>query len=202
MSEAEDRKDPDGALLRLAVIGPLLAAPPAKGGLQAALQELAGKDWTDRDGKVRRFAVSTIESWYYKAKNSHDTMAPLRRQKRSDAGRHPSVSAPIMAAVQEQYRNWPWFSVELHHKNLAASVAADPALGRLPSYATLRRVMHDRGMKRVPREKIGKTITVSERLLYEVEQTNSFVACRFPPRPMPDRGPGWHHPPATALRRD
>ena len=33
------------ARLRFAIIGPLLAAPPAKGHLQAALRELSGRTW-------------------------------------------------------------------------------------------------------------------------------------------------------------
>ena len=180
MSGDDELRDPDGALLRLTVIGGLLSAPPPRGGLQAAIKRLSETDWTDLDGRTRRFAASTIEGWYYKALNSDlDVMAPLRRRQRSDFGSRRSVSAPLLEALAEQHRDWPWWSVELHHRNLAAKAAADPALGTVPSYSTLRRVMRERGMRRFPRSKAGGTEVVTDRLAYEVAHTNGLWHADF-----------------------
>jgi putative transposase len=48
--------------LRFSVIGQLLAAPPAKGALRAALQQLAAREWRHPStGAPVRFGVSTLE---------------------------------------------------------------------------------------------------------------------------------------------
>ena len=53
------------ARLRFAVIGPLLAAPPAPGELQAALKALAKRSWRHPlTGELVYFAFSTLERWY------------------------------------------------------------------------------------------------------------------------------------------
>ena len=53
------------AHLRFSVVGPLLAAPPARGELQAALAELAEKSWLHPvSGAPTQFGLSTIERWY------------------------------------------------------------------------------------------------------------------------------------------
>ena len=52
------------ARLRFSVIGALLAAPPAKGALRAALQQLAAREWRHPGtGAPVRFGVSTLERW-------------------------------------------------------------------------------------------------------------------------------------------
>ena len=54
------------AHLRFAVIGWLLAAPPEKGELKAAIADLATRTWQHpTTGKPVRFGFSTIERWYY-----------------------------------------------------------------------------------------------------------------------------------------
>ena len=179
MSGADKPKDPDGAVLRLTVIGGLLSSPPPKGGLQAAIKRLSETDWTDLDGRTRRFAASTIEGWHCKALNGgSDVMAPLRRRRRRDAGSRRSVSEPLLAALAEQHRDWPWWSVELHHRNLAAKAAADPALGTVPSYSTLRRVMRERGMRRRRRDGKGGA-GAADRLTCEVTHTNGLWHADF-----------------------
>src|SRR3974390_2484366 len=55
------------AHFRLSVIGPLLAAPPSRGQLQAQLQELAAQKWRHPvSGAWGIFGLSTIERWSYK----------------------------------------------------------------------------------------------------------------------------------------
>ena len=52
------------ARLRFSVIGQLLAAPPAKGALRAALEQLAAREWRHPStGAPVRFGVSTLERW-------------------------------------------------------------------------------------------------------------------------------------------
>jgi hypothetical protein len=54
--------------LRFSVVGQLLAAPPEKGALAAALAALAAREWRHpTTGAPVRFGASTIERWYYRA---------------------------------------------------------------------------------------------------------------------------------------
>ena len=56
------------AHFRFSVIGSLLAAPPARGQLQAQLQTLADKTWRHPiGGHSFTLGFSTIERWYHKA---------------------------------------------------------------------------------------------------------------------------------------
>ena len=56
------------AHLRFSVVGQLLAAPPGKGELRAAIEELAARTWLHpTTGQPVRFGFSTIERWYYRA---------------------------------------------------------------------------------------------------------------------------------------
>jgi len=53
------------AHLRFCVIGQLLAAPPAKGELRAAIASLAARQWRHPGtGELVSFGFSTIERWY------------------------------------------------------------------------------------------------------------------------------------------
>jgi len=66
------------ARLRFAIIGPLLAAPPAVGDLHEALDALAAKTWRHPlTGLEIRFGCSTLERWYYAAKKAGDPVQVL-----------------------------------------------------------------------------------------------------------------------------
>ena len=80
--------DPDGwARLRFAIIGPLLADPPSPGQLGARLRELATRQWQHPvTGLPVRFSFTTLERWYYIARQAPDPVAALRRRRRHDAG--------------------------------------------------------------------------------------------------------------------
>ena len=96
------------ARLRFAIIGPLLAAPPAAGELHEALTVLAAKTWRHPfTGLDVRFGVSTIERWLYAAKRAVDPVRALRNQVRRDIGRFPSLSVEAVAALTTQYGNHP-----------------------------------------------------------------------------------------------
>ncbi len=92
------------ARLRFAIIGPLLAAPPAPGELRQALQALAERCWQHPcSGAPVRFSYATLERWYYAARRAPDPVAMLRRRRR-DAGRARRLSAPLIQALEQQYR--------------------------------------------------------------------------------------------------
>jgi putative transposase len=112
------------ARLRFAIIGPLLAAPPAKGELQAALRELSARSWQHPvSGRPVRFGMSTLERWYYAARGAgDDPVAVLRRQIRADAGHSRRMSPTLVAALEAQYRQHPSWSVRLHYDNLRAGL--------------------------------------------------------------------------------
>ena len=130
------------AHLRFAVVGPLLASPPAAGELQAELVRLAARLWQHPvSGQPVRFAVSTIERWYYQARHGHDPVSILRRKIRNDSGQQPVFGVELAEALRRQYVAHPTWSYQLHLDNLAVLVAQQPSLGRVPSYASLRRYM-------------------------------------------------------------
>lgn len=89
------------ARLRFAIIGPLLAAPPPNGELQAALARLAAKTWRHPiTGLDVRFGVSTLERWYYAARAAPDPVAVLRNRVRANRGAFPSLLPDARAALQ------------------------------------------------------------------------------------------------------
>ncbi|MGH6692807.1 MAG: DDE-type integrase/transposase/recombinase, partial [Gammaproteobacteria bacterium] len=148
--ETAGRRHDRWAQWRFAVVGPLLAAPPEKGQLQAALTELAARVW---EHPIRRepvrFARSTLERWYYHARHAPvDPVGRLRRRLRSDAGQQPSLTERLRQVLRTQYGAHRSWSYQLHFDNLRALVTATPALGPLPSYATVRRYMQGQGLLR------------------------------------------------------
>ena len=136
------------ARLRFAIVGPLLAAPPGRGALRAALGRLAAQAWRHPiTGAPARFAVPTIERWYYAARNERrDPVGVLRRRRRKDAGQQRSLSAKLQGVLRAQYEAHRRWSYQLHLDNLAVLVAEDVTLGRRPSYSTVRRHMTAQGL--------------------------------------------------------
>ncbi|MGH6840398.1 MAG: DDE-type integrase/transposase/recombinase, partial [Methylocella sp.] len=140
------------ARFRFSVVGHLLSAPPAHGMLRAAIEELAAKIWTHpQSGRDVQFAATTIERWYYLARNEKlDPLGVLRRAVRKDCGK-VSLAAAVAERLIDQYRQHPHWSCKLHYDNLAVLVKEKPSLGALPSYPTVRRYMQTRGLERTPR---------------------------------------------------
>jgi putative transposase len=142
------------ARFRFSVIGPLLAAPPERGELQEQLQSLAAKKWHHPiTGQRVRFGLSTIERWFYRARNEKkDPVQALRRKIRSDQGGHPAVSPKVRGLLTAQYRQHPNRSYQLHVDNLAVLIEKDPTLGAaVPSYASVMRFMKVHGLIKRPR---------------------------------------------------
>ena len=134
------------ARFRFSVIGSLLSAPLARGELKAAIQSLAEKIWTHPvTSRDVQYAATTIERWYYKARNERDDpVRVLQRAVRKDSGK-VSVGSKLGEHLRRQYRDHPHWSYQLHYDNLRALIGEDQAL---PSYATVRRYMRAQGWRR------------------------------------------------------
>ena len=134
------------ALLRLQVIGHLLASPPEEGALQTALKTLAQSTWRHPlSGADVRFGFSTIERWYLRARQHPDPVARLTAQGRADAGAQRAISAEVAAAIRAQYARSPEWTIQLHYDNLKV----DSVAGAVPSYPTVRRFFAAHGLHRV-----------------------------------------------------
>jgi transposase InsO family protein len=179
MAKPTDRRHERWANLRHSIIGVLLAAPPRRGELRAALEVLADRTWQHPvTGKPVRFAYSTLERWLYLARRAGDgdTVKALRRRVRKDAGMRRAVSALLVAALVKQHRDHPTWSYQLHADNLVALAEADASLGHAPSYTTVRRLMKSRGLfrqKRRARHGVREGDDKS-RALFESRETRSF----------------------------
>ena len=138
------------ARLRFSIIGALLAAPPAKGALRAALQQLAAREWRHPStGAPVRFGVSTLERWFYRSRNEqHDPVSVLRRKRRQDAGEQASMTPPLRQALLAQYNAHKSWSAQLHRDNIVALAEIRSELRPVPSYATVRRFLAARGLTR------------------------------------------------------
>jgi putative transposase len=136
------------ARLRFAIVGPLLAAPPRRRQLKAALRELAARTWRHPiTAEPVGFGFSTLERWYYAARNEQrDPVGVLRRRRRRDAGHYWAISHTLREVLHAQYRDHRSWTYRLHTDNLAVLVAEDSALGLMPSYQTVRRYMATHGL--------------------------------------------------------
>jgi len=141
------------AHLRFAVVGGLLASPPAAGELRAELVRLANIAWRHpTTGEMVHFSVSTIERWYYAARSANNPVTVLERKLREDSGRFLAVTEKLAQAVRRQHQEHPTWSYKLHLDNLAVRIECDPDLGASPSYATLHRFMIANGLLRQRRK--------------------------------------------------
>ncbi len=173
MHEDGDRARDRWARLRFSIVGPLLAAPLERGKLREALEKLSETPWRHpATGGLIRFGVSTIERWYYAARNERqDPVARLRRRIRKDAGQQPSLGEKLRETLRAQYAAHRSWSCKLHADNLAVLVQEDPDLGSMPSYASVRRYMKSQGLFRGRRLRGPRTPGAerAERRLDELE---------------------------------
>ncbi len=175
----EPRSHDAWASLRFAIVGPLLASPPReRGELRSALADLARQSWQHPiTGEPIRFAVSTIERWFYRARSApRDPVGALRNRVRRDVGTQ-GLSPLLRQAVQRQYDDHPSWTVQLHYDNLEQLVLREPALAPLPSYPTLLRYMKRQGLTRrrkLPRHPTAGQLLARERL--ERREVRSYEA--------------------------
>src|ERR1700722_4003693 len=151
----QTHRSPTGAKwaqFRFSVVGRLLSAPPSRGSLKTAIRRLAEMTWMHPVSQREvQFAPATIERWYYiLLRERDDPMRALRRAVRKDWGK-VSLAPALAQRLHIQYREYPHWSYQLHYDNLAALAQAEPALGHLGSYSTVRRYMRAHGWVRKPR---------------------------------------------------
>jgi transposase InsO family protein len=195
------------ARLRFAIVGPLLATPLAPGALRGELARLAQQRWRHPiTGAPVAFGISTIERWYYAARQApQDPVGVLRRRRRRDAGQYPSVGLALRQALRAQYQAHPSWSYQLHADNLAVLVRGDAALGAAPSYATVRRFMKTQGLRPQPRRArpstpgaTRATVRLEQREVrsFEAEYVHGLWHLDFHPgsRPVLTRGGSWVTP--------
>ncbi|HEX8810518.1 MAG TPA: helix-turn-helix domain-containing protein, partial [Terracidiphilus sp.] len=169
-----DRGDPADrdrwARLRFAIIGPLLAAPPARGDLQTTLRTLASRSWQHPiTGQPTRFGLSTIQRWFYTARARLDPVGALKTRVRTDAGRSRTLTPKLLEALHEQYRDHPGWSIKLHYDNLRALFGEQ----QVPSYGTVRRFMASQGLHKQRRVEASRQFAPREVRSFEVEHVNS-----------------------------
>jgi putative transposase len=178
MGKTVDRRHERWANLRHSIVGRLLAAPPPRGELCAAIEELAAETWEHPiTGEPVSFAYSTIERWLHIARRAGhaDTVSALRRRVRKDAGTRRAVSSVLVAAIVQQHRDHPTWSYKLHADNLVALAEFDAALGHVPSYSTVRRLMKERGLFRRKRRRHDDRATARRsRDVFDSRETRSF----------------------------
>ena len=179
MSSTTDRRHERWANLRHSIIGALLAAPPRRGELRAAIETLAAKTYKHPiTGAPVSFAFSTLERWLHLARKAGDgdTVKALRRKIRGDAGTRRTVSSTLVAAIIAQHKQHPSWSYQLHKDNLVAAAELDAALGHVPSYTTIRRLMKERGLFRQKRRKRrgNEEVNDESRARFESRETRSF----------------------------
>lgn len=138
------------ARLRFSIIGPLLASPAESGDLAERLDEVAALTYEhpSTGGRVR-FARSTIERWYYAAKNEpSDPLRALERKVHGRAGTHVSIGLKLAEAIRAQHAAHPRWTCQLHLDNLKAQARIDPSIGPVPSRMTLSRYRQSQGLVR------------------------------------------------------
>ncbi len=164
MGKNDDQSHQDRwARLRFAIVGPMLAAPPATGELRPALKALSTKVWRHPiSGLDVRFGASTIERWYYSARAAPlDPVSVLRQQVRSDSGRFRSLTSLAMDTLDAQYRKCPHWTVQQHLHNLC--IALTDSHSPSPSYASIRRYFEARGMSRQTQQHRSSSVDARKR---------------------------------------
>jgi transposase len=150
------------ALLRFAVVGPMLAAPPSVGELRSALVALSEKVWRHPiSGREVQFSASTIERWYYNARAASNPISALRNRPRGDLGLFPSVAPRAAELLVMQYMEHPDWPLQRHVD--AIRIALADSNSPLASYPTIRRYFLAHGMRRIPPEHNAKSSVLGER---------------------------------------
>jgi transposase InsO family protein len=169
------------ARLRFQIIGQLLAAPPEHGELVETLKELSSRTWNHpTTGESVHFGVSTIERWYYQARNEpKDPVRALERKVHKNAGTRPSVSEALRKAMRALHRDHPTWSYQLHYDNLVSLAKNDPGL-IVPSYNTVTRSMKEMGLFRARKARVrgergegAQKHEIREFRSFEVEHVNA-----------------------------
>ena len=142
------------ARMRFAIIGHLLASPPPPGEVGARIAELAKTPWRHpTTGDVLHISAKTIERMYYAVRGELDPIRALERKAPKHTGTHPSITPELGAVIEDQYREHPGWSYQLHYDNLLVVAKNFLAITTMPAYATVRRFMKHHGFYRRKRRR-------------------------------------------------
>ncbi|MBF0442224.1 MAG: DDE-type integrase/transposase/recombinase [Oligoflexales bacterium] len=160
---------------RYAVIGTLLSAPPPRGQLSTELRKLAEKVWQHPiTGQDIQFCFSTLEEWYYKIKaEKQDPISPLIKKERKDKGKQHVITEEIVLILKDQYADYPWWDINLHTKNLIATMKMKQSTAKYPSVSSVRRFMKKVGLKRQQRPRQDDKGRLEEILINQEKE----IAC-------------------------
>ena len=165
------------ARLRFQIIGQLLATPPESGELAARIAELAAKSWRHPStDEVVRFSAKAIERWFYAARSAQDPIRALERKVPKHAGSHPSVPEAVAEEIRRLRRDHPRWSYKLVYDNLVVLGRQNPALGKLPGYASVCRYMKHHGLgkrRRLRRHELEEGFVPRERRSFEVAHVHA-----------------------------
>jgi transposase InsO family protein len=133
---------------RFSIIGALLSAPPDAGEIRKTIEELAVRTWRHPiTGVPVQFGASTIERWYYAARNEkRSPLKRLQRKVRSDLGSSRCMTREVKALLHAQYEAHPSWSIKLLADNL--KVALEARKLPCPAYPTIVRYMRHQGLTR------------------------------------------------------
>jgi putative transposase len=173
------------ARLRFAIIGPLLAAPPAAGELHEALT-----CWPPRPGVIRSpgstcASASRRSSAGCTPQKSRRSGAALRNQVRRDIGRFPSLSAEAVAGADHAI---PRITRAGPRSCTTTTCASRSRRGpKCPSYPSVRRYLKAQGLlrRRPPKRSTDGAIAARDRLeqrevrSYEVEHVLQLLHLDF-----------------------
>ncbi len=210
MSKKSEASLTKWANFRFSVVGRLLARPPKKGQLRREIGELAQKHYRHpTDGTAIKFGASTLERWYYKARNSDDPVRALSRKARSDTDVTKAMSSRMLSVLADQYKLYPNWSCRLHADNLKAALAERPEPGDAPSYSTVLRRMRALGWNKKRVAKTRGQKQAAERLLksevrgYEAEFVHALWHLDFHQSGrVADVNGQWHSPQALCVLDD
>lgn len=129
------------ALFRYSIIGGLVSRPLLRGEIARGLAELARKDWTGPDGRIRTVAAKTLEEWFYRYKKHG--FEGLKPEPRSDRGSSKALPPEIQALILAMKREDPGRSAPLIRRELALA-------GRMSrdqvSVSTIQRLLRRHGL--------------------------------------------------------
>ena len=158
MSKEPKKKITSWAEFRFSVIGGLLACPHQPGELRKEIEQPALRTYQHpTKDQLVQFGASTIERWYYRAKDSDDPVSSMGRKLRSDLGKNKAMSPILLHELKKQYICYPHFSYQLHFDNLCALVEEKPELGKMCSYSTILRRMKERGWYKKSKKLLNPT---------------------------------------------
>lgn len=130
------------AEFRIAVVGYLLVCELGYGQLEAEIKSLSAKKWIHPlYGQPAGFGYSTIERWYYIARNTPGKNRLLALSTtRSDAGDPWSLTNEVRTYLTMQAKNHNSWSYQRHHQVLLRTMS-ERGWGVPPSYKTVNRYL-------------------------------------------------------------